>query len=88
MSSRLVGGDRVKVAGGESKKYLLFPNVVSWEGTKDTILLVRSISELYSKLTVRVFVWEEKLTDVLEICEEAASNLPVFATNIAGELSR
>ena len=45
--------------------------------------------ELYSKSTVRVLVSEEKLTEVLEICEDAtASNLPVFATRIAGELYR
>lgn len=84
----MVGGDKVILAGGESKKYLLFPDVWSCDGTNLTILLVRSILELYSKSTVRVLVWEEKLTEVLEICEDAASNLPVLATRIAGEFYR
>lgn len=33
-----------------------------------------------------MLVWVEKLTEVLEICEDAASNLPVLATRMAGEL--
>lgn len=84
----MVGGDKLKVAGGESKKYLLLPEVASCDGTNLTILLLKSISALYSKSIVRIFVCVEKLADVLEICGEPASNLPVFAMRIAGEFSK
>ena len=33
-----------------------------------------------------MLVWVEKLTEVLEICEDTASILPVLATRMAGEL--